>query len=121
MSDTSETYWATVREHFFATAEPEPEPGLTAGDIDALSVDDFAGQREALGIRHQAGDFIGLSSNDDSGSGFPDYRTPVVEQVEFTEMDAWREERTAAGVPNLNDFGLPARNPRSNASPWQAV
>jgi hypothetical protein len=112
-----------IRTAFFtdAAAEAAAEPAApSAEDINALSLDDYAGQREALGVRHQASDIIGLSETDDR-SGFPSWRTPQPEQVEFTEMDRYTEDREAAGVPNLNDFGLPARTQRNNASPWRAV
>jgi hypothetical protein len=115
--------WDAIRKSFDAAAGTEPEAppaGPTAESIDALSLDDYAGQREQLGIRHQESDFLGISADDDR-SGFPSWRTPVVEQVEFTEMDTWREERTAAGVPDLNDFDLPTRTQRVNASSWRAV
>lgn len=112
----------SIRENFFAAVEPEPEaaPGLSAEDIDDMSLDEFGERREVIGIRHQASDFIGLSETDD-GSGFPSWRHPTYEEVVISPMDTWREERTAAGVPNLNDFGLPARPQRVNASPWSVT
>jgi hypothetical protein len=112
-----------IRTAFFtdAAAEAAAEPAApSAEDINALSLDDYAGQREALGVRHQASDIIGLSETDDR-SGFPSWRTPQPEQIEFTEMDRYSEDREVAGVPNLNDFGLPARTQRNNASTWRAV
>ena len=137
MSDepmTSEAFWSEIHSRRTiigprasadpgpaAPAEPPAEPTApSAEDINALSLDDYAGQREALGIRHQASDIIGLSETDDR-SGFPSWRTPQPEQVEFTEMDRYTEDREAAGVPNLNDFGTAQREYRVNASPWRAV
>ena len=114
-----------IRTAFFtdAAAEAEAEPAVpSAEDINALSLDDYAGRREALGIRHQASDIIGLSETDDR-SGFPSWRFPTMpEQVAFSEMDRYAEERGAAGIRNASSvFGVDAPQPRVNASPWQAV
>ena len=57
----------------------------------------------------------------DDQSGLPDWRTPQPEQVEFTEMDRYTEDREAAGVPNLNDFGTVQREYRVNPSPFRIV
>jgi hypothetical protein len=115
------SYWSGITEHFNAEAEAASVAATappSADDIDGLSLDAFGEQRAALGIRHQDSDFIGLSETDDQ-SGFPSWRNPVQVPAEQTELDTWaREERTAAGVPDLNDFGLPPRTQRVNASPW---
>jgi hypothetical protein len=136
MSDepmTSEAFWSEIHSRPTiigprtsasteppAPAEPPVEPeGLSAEDV---PLSEWSDNRAALGIRHQDSDFIGLSSDDDDGSGFPSWRTPVVEQVEFTEMDEYAEPRQASGVLDASDFfGVPQREPRSNASPWSVV
>jgi hypothetical protein len=119
---TSPDWWTTVRAAFFTDAEiePEPEPGLSAEDIDDMGLDEFGEKRAAMGIRHQAGDFIGLSSNDDDGSGFPSWReTPVHEQVEPTDLDRHIEAREAAGIKTASAvFGVNAAQPRSHSSPY---
>jgi hypothetical protein len=101
-------------------AEPPAEPAApSAEDINALSLDDYAGQREALGIRQKANsDFIGV--DDDQASGLPDWRTPVVEQVEFTEMDEYAAQRKELGIKKeaSDFFGVAPRQARSNSSPW---
>lgn len=114
--------WAEIYKHFgadFAGAEPEPPAGPSAEDIAGMGMNEFGEQRAALNIR-VAGDVFQADTSDPSG-GLPDYRHPVHQVREPTAMDTWREERTAAGVPNLNDFGLPARTARSNPSPWSVA
>jgi hypothetical protein len=120
--------WDLIRASFDAAAGTEPEAELPAGltgpsteDISGLKLADFGEQREQLGIRHQESDFLGISADDDR-SGFPSWRTPVVEQVEFTEMDHYAEERAVAGIRDASDiFGAEPAQPRVNASPWSVV
>ena len=110
----------SIRAHFTA-AEAAAEPaGPSAEDV---PLSDWAANRAALGIRHQDSDFLGISSNDDDGSGFPSWRTPVVEQVEFTEMDEFSAQRRELGIKkDASDFfGVAPRTPRSNASPWSVI
>ena len=107
-----------IRAAFFTdAAEPaDAEPEITAEDV---PLSEWADNRAALGLGgHDTGDFVNLGPDQ---SGLPDWRTPVVEQVEFSAVDEYEEERRHAGVPDLNDFGLPARAQRVNASPWRAV
>jgi hypothetical protein len=117
-------FFDTIRQSFddAAAAEAAAEPAApSAEDINGLSLDDYAGQREQLGIRHQASDFIGLSETDDR-SGFPSWRTQQPEQIEFTEMDHYAEERTAAGIKTASAvFGAAPAQPRVNASPWSVT
>ena len=126
---TSEAFWSEIHSRRTiigprASADPEPPapaepPAAEEPDVAGLSLDEFGQQREQLGIRQANSDFIGLSSDDDDRSGFPSWRTPTMpEQVEFTDLDHHAEAREAAGIPNLNDFGLPARSQRVNSSPW---
>jgi hypothetical protein len=106
-----------IRTAFFTDAAAEPA-APSAEDINALSLDDYAGQREALGIRHQASDIIGLSETDDR-SGFPSWRTPQPEQIEFTDMDRYSEDREAAGIKTASSvFGVAPAQPRTHSSPY---
>lgn len=113
---TSDYPWSAI-DAFNAEASAAAEPPAPAEpDVSQLSLDEFGEQRAALGIK--SAEFIGLGPDQ---SGLPDWRTPVVEQVEITEMDEYGESRKASGIPDLNDFGLPTRTLRNNASPWRAV
>jgi hypothetical protein len=117
--------WDLIRARYDAAAgtEPAPEaaPGPTAEDISGLKLADFGEQREQLGIRHQASDFIGLGSGDD-GSGMPDWRRPRYEEVVISPMDQYAGERTAAGIKTASAvFGAEPAQPRVNASPWSVV
>jgi hypothetical protein len=99
-----------------APAEPPAEPeGLSAEDV---PLSEWADNRAAFGVRHQDSDFLGISADDDR-SGFPSWRTPVVEQVEFTEMDHYVEERAAAGIKDTTVLsGATPATPRTHSSPY---
>lgn len=121
LNTESGSWWETTRAAFFtdAAVEPEAEHEVTADDINGLSLDDYAGQRFALGIRQKTNsDFIGV--DDDQVSGMPDWRTPVVEQVEFIEMDEYAAQRRELGIKKeaSDFFGVAPRQARSNSSPW---
>lgn len=115
-------WWEGIRQTPFFTPEPapEPEPVLDPADV---PLSDWAENRSALGIRHQAGEFFGLSTNDASGSGFPDWREgPVQVEQEPSELEAYSAERAAAGIRSASSvFGVYQRDPRSNSSPWSVV
>ena len=122
-------FWETVREQFadgfnLGAVESEPEPTApTAEDIAALSADDYSAQREALGIRQASTDILGLSTNDDSGSGFPSWTQPPPAMVpEASELEAYASQRKELGVRDASSvFGASPAQPRVNASPWRAV
>lgn len=116
-------YWDEIRRSFdaaAAVAEAAAEPAVP--DAAAIELSDWADNRAGLGIRHQDSDFIGLSADDDV-SGFPSWRSSAMpEQVEFSELDRYAEERAAAGIRNASSvFGVDAPQPRQNASPWSVV
>ena len=120
-STASTDWWTSIRTTAFFDAaagqEPEPEQ-LDPADVELA---DWSEHRAEMGLGSYdgSGDFVNLGADQ---SGLPDWRRPTMpEQVEFTDLDRHAEDRAAAGIPDLNDFGLPAGNPRSNASPWQAV
>lgn len=113
-----------IRTAFFTdAAEPGPEPefapGITAADIDDMGLDEFGERRASMGIRHQAGDFIGLSTDDDDGSGFPDYRRPAFEEVVISAMDEYSAQRKELGVRDASViFGASPAQPRTHSSPY---
>jgi hypothetical protein len=107
-----------IRTAFFTDAASEAAAEPAAPDAVAIELSDWADNRAALGIRHQDSDFIGLSETDDR-SGFPSWRTQQPEQIEFTEMDHYAEERTAAGIKTASAvFGAAPAQPRTHSSPY---
>jgi hypothetical protein len=116
MSAPGQDWWTGIRAHFAAAAlaAEAVAPQLTADDV---PMDQWAENREALGIHHQSGDIIGLSETDDR-SGFPSWREhrDQAEVPEPTAMDEYAATRTAYTSSSV--FGCPAPTPRRNTSPW---
>ena len=111
-------YWSAIHaKKATPHAEAEPEPALTAEDIELA---DWAEKRTALGLGRYDSDFVGIAGGDQSG--MPDWRHPTMpEEVVISAMDEARADRPAASVNSSDFFGVQAVNPRSAASPWRAV
>jgi hypothetical protein len=93
-----------------ATAEPPAaEEAPSADDINGLSLDDYAGQREAFGVR-DTGEFLGIGS----------WKYPErYEEVQFSAMDEYAEERAAAGIKDTSVLsGATPATPRTHSSPY---
>ena len=117
MSETKE-WWTAIRQTaFFAAAEqsePEPEPV----DPAAIELAEWGARRGELGLGGYDSDFIGI----DNGGGLPDWRTPVVEEVQFSAMDKYAAQRKELGVRDASaEFGASPAQPRVNRSSWSVV
>jgi hypothetical protein len=124
----SGAWWETARAAFFTdAAEPEPEPepefapGITAADLDDMSLEEYGERRAAIGFRQPSG-FLGVDE-DQTAAGFPDYRAPQpVMEREPTELEKYSAQRRELGVRDASAvFGASPAQPRVNASPWQVV
>lgn len=113
---TSVDWWTSIRTTaFFAAAETEPEPELTADDI---PLDQWSARRGELGLGgHDTGDFIGVDL--DRASGLPSWRDhPVQPEPELSDLDRHRIEREGV-IPDASDvFQAAPPRPRRNSSPW---
>jgi hypothetical protein len=110
----------SIRENFFAAVEPDPEPapGLSAENV---PLDQWAEKRAELGLGGHNSNFIGIDDQI-SASGMPDWRTPVVEEAQFSAMDEYAAQRKELGVRDASAvFGASPVQPRVNASPWSVT